>query len=371
MNKKVLCGLLSAAVLMGACPTTALALESSLNLPKMTKGIDLRRQGDNISGTGWEWDADGLMLTLNGFQVTVPIFEMEDDPVFSLPDGSTVVVEGDDNIIETLSYQAHAFYCEGELTICSNGELEIITGTYGTNAIYCKRGPLTIEDKVEITVDPEGHVIFIEKAKGRRAVISIQDKAKVTFPEEDMDDRTILVTHSATVSPADNWLDFSTEYDEFDETVTMIPKAEEKEPVEETPAVPEEPAKDVYQITVGSPAIVKNGEVSYTADVSPYLKNGYTMLPLRALLEVSDPDLKINWNNGTKSAHAFVNNKLVTITPGENTYTKITEKIELSTPAETKDGRLFVSLRDWMNIMEIDGSQLEWNAATKTVTLKY
>ena len=371
MNKKALCGLLSAAVLMGACPTTALAVESVKNLPKMTKGIDLRRQGDNISGNGWEWDADGLMLTLNNFQVTVPIFEMEDDPVFSLPDGSTVVVDGDNNIIETLSYQAHAFYCEGELTICGNGELEIITGTYGTNAIYCKKGPLTLEDSVEITVDPEGHVIFIERAKGRRAVISLQDKTKITFPEEDMDDRTVLVTHTATVTPADNWLDFSTEYDEFDETVSLIPKIAEKEPVEEKPVIPEEPAKDIYQITIGSPAIVKNGEVSYTADVSPYLKNGYTMLPLRALLEVSDPELKVNWNNGTKSAHAFVNNKLVMITPNTATYMKETEKIKLSTPAETVNGRLFVSLRDWMNIMEIDGSQLDWNARTKTVTLKY
>ena len=45
--------------------------------------------------------------------------------------------------------------------------------------------------------------------------------------------------------------------------------------------------------------------------------------------------------------------------------------IKLSTPAETVNGRLFVSLRDWMSIMEIDGSQLSWNPETKTVTLKY
>ena len=36
-----------------------------------------------------------------------------------------------------------------------------------------------------------------------------------------------------------------------------------------------------------------------------------------------------------------------------------------------KDGRLFVSLRDWMSIMEIEGTQLDWNSATKTVTLRY
>ena len=123
---------------------------------------------------------------------------------------------------------------------------------------------------------------------------------------------------------------------------------------------------------MGEADILKNGEVSYTADVVPYLnKDGYTMLPLRALLEVSNPDQKVNWNNGTKSAHTFVNNKLVTIKPGETTYTKVTDAVDLHTPAETVNGRLFVSLRDWMSIMEIDVSPLDWDPATKTVTMKY
>ena len=95
------------------------------------------------------------------------------------------------------------------------------------------------------------------------------------------------------------------------------------------------------------------------------------MLPLRALLEVSNPEQQVNWNNGTKSAHTFVNNKLVSIRPGETTYTKALDKIVLCTPAETVNGRLFISLRDWMSIMEIDGTQLNWDAKTKTVTMKY
>ncbi|MBR3992965.1 MAG: copper amine oxidase N-terminal domain-containing protein [Anaerotignum sp.] len=149
------------------------------------------------------------------------------------------------------------------------------------------------------------------------------------------------------------------------EDVTVPPAAEE------TPADPEGSAVNEYQITIGKADITKNGEVSYTADVAPYLKNGYTMLPLRALLEVSNPEQKVNWNNGTKSAHTFVNNRLVSIKPGEATYTKALETIDLYTPAETVNGRLFVSLRDWMSIMEIDVSQLKWDATTKTVTLKY
>lgn len=374
MNKKVLCGMLSAAVLMGTFPSTALALESELNLPEMKDGLDFCKMEDDASGDGWSWDADDQTLTLDGFQATIPIFVMEEEPVFCLPDESTVELDGDDNIIEVLSYQAHAFYCEGELTVCGNGKLEVHTGTYGTDVFHLKGGPLTIEDRAEINVYPEGHVIYVEKAKGRKPIISILDKAQIIFPEEDADDRSVLVTHSSSVKPTDNWLNFSEDYDDFDETIILkakTEKTEDKNDKDETPAVPEEPAKDAYTIKIGDNKILKNGEVSYTADVSPYLKNGYTMLPLRALLEVSDPDQKITWIAETQSAHTFVNHKLVTIRPGEATYTKVTDKIALSTPAETVNGRLFVSLRDWMSIMEIDSTQLDWDAATKTVTLKY
>ena len=95
------------------------------------------------------------------------------------------------------------------------------------------------------------------------------------------------------------------------------------------------------------------------------------MLPLRALLEVSDPEQEVKWSAEQKAAYTFVNNKLVVINPGQDTYKKGTEKIELSTPAETKNGRLFVSLRDWMSIMEMSSSQLNWDSETKTITLTY
>ena len=93
------------------------------------------------------------------------------------------------------------------------------------------------------------------------------------------------------------------------------------------------------------------------------------MLPLRALLMVFNPEQQIHWNKNTKEASTFINNQLITIGSGEPTYTKATEKISLRTPAETVSGRMFVSLRDWMDIMEIDVSQMSWDSFTKTVTL--
>lgn len=128
---------------------------------------------------------------------------------------------------------------------------------------------------------------------------------------------------------------------------------------------------NTYQLTIGRADILKNGAVSHTADVAPYIKNGYTMLPLRALLAVSNPAQEVKWSATENAAYTFVNDKLTMLTPNAATYKKGTETIKLSTPAELKDGRLFVSLRDWMSLMEIEGTQLDWNSATKTVTLKY
>ncbi|MBR2063054.1 MAG: hypothetical protein IJ969_07075, partial [Anaerotignum sp.] len=67
MNKKLICGLLSATVLAGTSPITVFATDEPLS--QLNDGIDLRNQETDIpdTGMGWEWDADDLMLTLNGF----------------------------------------------------------------------------------------------------------------------------------------------------------------------------------------------------------------------------------------------------------------------------------------------------------------
>ena len=375
MNKKTICGVLTTAVLFGACPTAAFAADMNV----LNKSLDFRTITEDLSGDGWDWDAGSQELTLKDFQFTVPYDKLEEKAAIYLPAESSIEVKGDNNHLEVNSYRCDAIYCEGDLNIEGDGVLEITTKSSGANVIYVERGPLLIDDEVEIKTNPKGRVIFIHHAKGSRPVLTIAGDAKVTFPEEEADDQIVLITHKSSVKPADNWLSYSEEYDDWDERIELVAKkastdkedTTNKEDATETPAEPEKQLNE-YKIIIGAKKILKNGEVSYTADVAPYLnKDGYTMLPLRALLEVSNPEQAVNWNNGTKSAHTFVNNKLVSINPGEATYTKALDRILLSTPAETVNGRLFVSLRDWMSIMEIDGSQLHWNTATKTVTLTY
>ena len=375
MNKKAICGILSAALLISACPVSAMAA-NLLQPETLNKSLDFRYETNDIQGDGWKWKAESQVLTLEDFRYVVPYDKLEESAAIYLPDDSTLKIKGKDNTLRTRSYHCDAIYCEGELTVTGDGELEILTSSLSASAFYLQDGRISFENKVEVTIKPEsGYLIYVDNAKGRRPIISVQNDAKVIFNEKECKDRNIMITHKASVTPSENWLDYvEAEDPENDDYINLVSKssvAKQEEP-DKAPAETEDTSDlNVYQIAVGEKMITKNGVPSYVSDVAPYLKNGYTMLPLRALLEVSNPDQKVNWNNGTKSAHTFVNNKLVSIRPGESTYTKVTESIELRTPAETVNGRLFVSLRDWMNIMEMDVDQLDWDAATKTITMKY
>ena len=373
MNKKALCGILSAALLFSACPVSALA-KAELPIDTMTGSLDFREEKNDKQGNGWKWKAESQILILDDFRYTVPQGYLEESAAIYLPDDSTLKIKGDDNILETNSYQCDAIYCEGDLTVTGEGDLKIVTDSMNSSAFYLLNGRIAFENKVEVTIEPDGgYLIYVHHAKGTRPIISVQEDARVIFNEEECKNRNITITHKASVTPADNWLDYVEAADpEEDDDLNLISKSAAAKQ-EEADKAPEEDTSllNEYKIVIGEKEILKNGEVSYTADVVPYLKNGYTMLPLRALLEVSNPDQKVNWNSSTKTAHTFVNNNLVSIKLGESTYTKVTDSFELRTPAETVNGRLFVSLRDWMSIMEIDVSQLDWDAETKTITMKY
>ena len=331
---------------------------------------------------GWAWDASSQTLTVENLSLTVPQGKLEERAAIYLPDESTVRVKGSNNSLNTLSYHCNGIYCEGELTFEGKGKLKIVTDSYSASAIYAKQGPVTFYDSVEIAADPDGHVIYIEKAKGKNPIISVQDDAKVTFPKDNANKNSILVTKNSSTKQGENWFDYAEAYDEFDDTIELVAKNKVKKDDKTDDSKKDETKTDetktdetkttnTYQLTIGKADILKNGAVSHTADVAPYIKNGYTMLPLRALLAVSNPAQEVKWSATENAAYTFVNDKLTMLTPNAATYKKGTETIQLSTPAELKDGRLFVSLRDWMSIMEIEGTQLDWNSTTKTVTLRY
>lgn len=374
MNKKILSIALSAAVLCGSFPATVMAADSFHTLD--TDIMDFRNKTFDDSGDGWYWDADELTLTLENFRYRVPADKLHESAAIYLPDEAYVEIEGEDNALDLKSYHCSAFHCEGEVIFYGDGQLEISLENFGSDAIYVERGPLVIRDEAEITIESTGYLVYLNNARGNKPLISVQDDAKLIFNKEDHESRNILLVKKSGVQTSSNWFDYAeTEYEWDEDYIQLVAKdtvTPEKDEPEQAPEKPvDTPVLNEYKIIVGNADIMKNGAISYTADVVPYLKNGYTMLPLRALLEVSNPDQKVTWNNDTKSAHTSVNEKAVCIKTGSTSYTKGTETFSLRTPAETVNGRLFVSLRDWMSIMEIDLSQMDWNAETQTVTMKY
>ena len=369
MNRKLLCSILSATLVCSVFPAVVMAAEPTYTL---AHSLDFRNQNTDISDNGWDWDAEEKILTLNDFSYSIPEGAIENAPVFHLPDDSMIYIEGEDNILENHSYHCDVFYCEGNIIVSGDGKLNISIDNHGSSVFFVEQGPILFNDEVTITAESKGYLIYLENARGNKPVISVKDDAKLIFKKEDHKERNILLTKKSNVETSPNWLNYTEITDEEDsDYIQLVTKQASPEKPVQKPEAPVSPLNE-YKIMIGNTDIVKNNKVSYVSDAVPYLnKDGYTMLPLRALLEVSNPEQKVTWNNSTKSAHTFVNEKQISIRPNDPAYTKETEKIALRTPAETVNGRLFVSLRDWMNIMEIDVSQMNWDAATQTITMKY
>ncbi len=373
MKKKILSILLSCFTVIGFTPVTALAdgTETEINLMMM----DFREVNTDQQGDHWDWDASAKTLTLNDFQGVVNAGVREKSSAILLPEDSMLLLEGDDNKITTNSYHCNGIYSDGDLIISGDGKLEINIESAGASAVYVSNGVLTIEDEAEINVDSPRHVVYIYNLKSNNTAVSVKDEAKLTFPDDLTADSIYIITKNG-VDPDTITFDYEETHDKGDEIITLTKletKAPETETPEETPA--EEPAEEnpenTYVISIGNKEIQKNGEAAYTADAAPYINNGYTMLPLRALLVLSDPNVDIKWDAASKTAQISYNEKTFTIVANKGTMTKDSEAVTLSTAAEIKDGRLFVSLRDWMKIMDIDDDQVSWSSETKTVTLKH
>jgi len=94
------------------------------------------------SGDGWEWVQDTLTLTLNGVDIDCNDYY----GAINLPSGSTVVLEGDNRLVNT--GEGYGIYFEGNLTIEGPGKLTI--DAY--EGIRTHEGNLTIEKDATIEV---------------------------------------------------------------------------------------------------------------------------------------------------------------------------------------------------------------------------
>ena len=372
-QKKVLCAGIAAAMLMGLVPQTALAAENDI------LNYDFRTYDADVSGDGWEWDAGSRILSIDGLYVNADESNTNGrKAAICLPEDSILYLDGDSEI-NVDGHGLHAIYAEGDLTVRGNDDLVVRTTSASSSVIYVYRGDIN----VFLEVYPEGHVLYVDEARGSDGVVNIYDKAKVEVhdPYDDnfymMDtDELVKVTYRSPAKPTDEWLNFSEKYDKDYETITFYKKTVVDKP-EEKPETPEEPEDKpeethVFQIKIGETYLVKDDEERIVLDAPAYLsEDGYTMLPLRALLNVSKEGVKIDWNQKDKIATVTYDDTTVVI-PVEGTDKTVTingEETTLVTAPQTVNDRAFLSLRDWCTVTGMSTDALKWDSNTKTVTM--
>ena len=144
MKKKfvrLISAVLSAAMTLTAVPLSAFAEgeghthdgESNVIMAP----LDFREKTADENGVGWSWDYDTMTLTLDGINIQA---EAEDwySAVISVPDGTEIVLKGENTIVQTNTdsetgnyallsgtVDSNGILSEGKLTISGNGTLNV------------------------------------------------------------------------------------------------------------------------------------------------------------------------------------------------------------------------------------------------------
>lgn len=122
---------------------------------------------------------------------------------------------------------------------------------------------------------------------------------------------------------------------------------------------------------IAEKTIFKIGSKTYTASgvqkqatEAPYIKNGYTMLPVRALAGALG--LTSNWNNETKTATFTDAVRVATVKLGDAEMIVNGVSYKLAVPAEVKNGATMIELR---SLATVFGVNISWDNAQKTATV--
>ncbi|MCT4592732.1 MAG: copper amine oxidase N-terminal domain-containing protein [Anaeromicrobium sp.] len=110
------------------------------------------------------------------------------------------------------------------------------------------------------------------------------------------------------------------------------------------------------------------GDVTKTADVAPYIKDGRTMLSVRYVAEsLGVEDNNIMWDGITRTVTIFKGDRIIQMEIGSNKLMVNGTAIMMDTAAEIKDGRTMLPVSFIAKALGID---IAWDGATRTVTIK-
>ncbi|MBO5560180.1 MAG: copper amine oxidase N-terminal domain-containing protein [Firmicutes bacterium] len=117
-------------------------------------------------------------------------------------------------------------------------------------------------------------------------------------------------------------------------------------------------------LVIDSPSARINGmEVQLNA--APVIINGRTMVPIRFVSK--NLGYTVDWDAEEKKAAISLNDTVIELTQNSEKATVNGEETEIDSPAVNRNGSIFVPLRF---IAETLGAEVEWNAESKTVSIK-
>jgi hypothetical protein len=118
-------------------------------------------------------------------------------------------------------------------------------------------------------------------------------------------------------------------------------------------------------LTIGSTDMEVNG-MTRKMDAAPFIKDGRTLLPIRALIEALGGS--VQWNASTRTATVMLGSRTVALTIGSTTALVNGKLITLDVAPMIVGGRTFLPLRA---VAENLGLDLAWEPISRTISLTY
>ena len=112
-----------------------------------------------------------------------------------------------------------------------------------------------------------------------------------------------------------------------------------------------------------APTVNLNGN-RLSFDVPPTIKDGRTLVPLRAIFE--SLGATVDWNAATRTVRATKDDTVISLTIGEANAYRNKAMLPLDVPAQILNGRTLVPLRF---VSEAMGAKVEWNGTTRTIAI--
>ncbi len=129
-------------------------------------------------------------------------------------------------------------------------------------------------------------------------------------------------------------------------------------------------------VPVGSTTIqsgtrtINLAEMQGGACPAAYINNdGYTMLPVRAVIEALNGVAVVRWDDSTKTCTVSFGQRVFSMTVGSKVLNMNGVSTALNAAPEIRDSRVFLPLRDLGYALGLSEGQISWDAATQTARL--